>query len=311
MMVLQAISVGRSDVLRRVDARRRSPPGRGRRRASAFQPAASKRFTWSIESASDSRAVDGDAVVVAQHDQLVELQVPGERDRLLADAFHQAAVAGEHIGVVVDQLVAELGGEHALGDRHADGSWRCPGRAGRWWSRRRACGRIPGWPGVMRAELAEALDLVERHRPRSRSDRAAHRAASSRGRPTARSGRGRASAGSAGSNFRKLREQHGGDVGRAHRHAGMAGLGLLDGIHGQGADGVGHTGMIDLRHDENPPEMRCLVAIRRRRTPSVTGRKATGSRGLDSICRVPRKSKADETCRFPKIMLTGDRDEAA
>jgi hypothetical protein len=34
-------------------------------------------------------------VVVPEHDQLVQLQMPGERDRLLADAFHQAAVAGE------------------------------------------------------------------------------------------------------------------------------------------------------------------------------------------------------------------------
>ena len=33
--------------------------------------------------------------------------MPGKRDRLLADAFHQAAVAGQHIGVVVDEVVAE------------------------------------------------------------------------------------------------------------------------------------------------------------------------------------------------------------
>ena len=44
--------------------------------------------------------------------------MPGERDRLLADAFHQAAVAYKHIGVVVDQIVAELGIEDALGERH-------------------------------------------------------------------------------------------------------------------------------------------------------------------------------------------------
>ena len=38
------------------------------------------------------RAVDRDAVVVEQHDQLVELEMPGERDRLLAHALHQIAV---------------------------------------------------------------------------------------------------------------------------------------------------------------------------------------------------------------------------
>src|SRR5215211_2879745 len=42
----------------------------------------------------------------------------------------------------------------------------------------------------------------------------------------------------------------------------MAGFGLLDGVHGEPTDRVGHTGMIDLRHDEYPTEMRCLVAIR-------------------------------------------------
>jgi hypothetical protein len=43
----------------------------------------------------------------------------------------------------------------------------------------------------------------------------------------------------------------------------VAGFRLLDGIHRQRTDRIGHTGMIDARHDENPPEMRCLEAIRR------------------------------------------------
>jgi hypothetical protein len=41
-----------------------------------------------------------------------------------------------------------------------------------------------------------------------------------------------------------LGEQHGGDVGAAHRQAGMAGIGLLDRVHGQGADGVRHVGSL-------------------------------------------------------------------
>ena len=36
-------------------------------------------------------------------------------------------------------------------------------------------------------------------------------------------------------------EQHGGHVGHAHGHAGMAGIGLLHRVHGQRADGVGHV----------------------------------------------------------------------
>ena len=63
--------------------------------------------------------------------------------------------------------------------------------------------------------------------------------------------------------LQELREQHGGDIGGAHRQAGMAGFRLLDGVHREPPDRIGHTAVIDLRHDENPPEMRCLVAIRR------------------------------------------------
>ena len=53
--------------------------------------------------------------------ELVELEMAGERDRLLADPFHQVAVGGEHIGRMIDGVVAEFGGEMPLGDRHADG----------------------------------------------------------------------------------------------------------------------------------------------------------------------------------------------
>jgi hypothetical protein len=55
-----------------------------------------------------------------------------------------------------------------------------------------------------------------------------------------------------GVEFQELGEQHGGDIGRAHRQAGMAGIGLLDGIHRQRADRIGHTVGIDARHVANP-----------------------------------------------------------
>src|SRR3546814_4399208 len=54
-----------------------------------------------------------DGVVVEQHDQLAQLQVAGQRDRLVADALHQAAVAGDDVGAVVDQRVAEAGGQRS------------------------------------------------------------------------------------------------------------------------------------------------------------------------------------------------------
>ena len=67
------------------------------------------------------RPVDRDAVVVPQDDHAVELVVPGERDRLLADALHEVAVRGEHIGVMVDDVGAVIGRQHPLGEGHADG----------------------------------------------------------------------------------------------------------------------------------------------------------------------------------------------
>ena len=47
--------------------------------------------------------------------------------------------------------------------------------------------------------------------------------------------------------FEEAREQDGGDIGRAHGQAGMAGFGLLDRIHRQRADGVGHAVVVGAR----------------------------------------------------------------
>ena len=203
------------------------------------------------------RAVDRNAVVVIQHDQLVELPVAGQRDRFLRDAFHQVAVGGEHIGVVVDDLLAEFGGQHLLRQRHAD--------RGRDALAERAGGGLDAL-GVevlrmarrQRSQLAEMLDLVERHvlvagQIQQRIEQ--HRAVAGREHEAVAVRPVRVG----GVEFQELREQHGGDVGGAHRQAGMAGFRLLDGVHGEATDRIGHTGVIDLRHDENPLEMRCLV----------------------------------------------------
>ena len=49
-------------------------------RDACSSPTPAKRATWSVESASEIGAVDGDVVVVPEDDQLVELEVAGERD---------------------------------------------------------------------------------------------------------------------------------------------------------------------------------------------------------------------------------------
>ena len=46
--------------------------------------------------------------------------MPGERRGLVADALHEAAVAGDDERVVVLHVGAEAGAQDALGDRHAD-----------------------------------------------------------------------------------------------------------------------------------------------------------------------------------------------
>ena len=51
-------------------------------------------------------AVDGDVVVVVEEDELAQLQVTGEGGGFAADALHQVAVAGEHVGVVIDDVGA-------------------------------------------------------------------------------------------------------------------------------------------------------------------------------------------------------------
>jgi hypothetical protein len=123
---------------------------------------------------------------------LLSLRWPASAIASWRDAFHQVAVGGEHIGVVVDEL-RRIRRPACARRAPCRPRWRGPGRAGRWWSRCRG-EAVFGMAGGLGAELAEILELVEGHARAPVRDRAAHRAASSRGRPTARSGRGRASA---------------------------------------------------------------------------------------------------------------------
>ena len=103
----------------------------------------------------------GHAVGVVQHDQAPQPQVSGQRDDLVADALHQAAVADQRVGVVVHDVVAEFGVEHGLGHSHAgrvgDALAQRPG--GRLDAMVRLVFRVPG---RVRAEFTEALDLLDR-----------------------------------------------------------------------------------------------------------------------------------------------------
>ena len=120
---------------------------------------------------------------------------PATRDRLLADALHQVAVGGEHVGMVIDD-VAEIGRQHPLRERHANrGREPLAQRSGRRLDAERVA--IFGMTWRLGAELAEAPSGRRWSGPsrrRRRSGKAANRAASSHGRPTEQSGRDRANA---------------------------------------------------------------------------------------------------------------------
>ena len=163
----------------------------------------------------------------------------GERGRLVADPFHQVAIAGDDVSVVIDDLIAELGRQHPLGERHADRiADPLPERPGRGLD----AGRVPPlrMPGGAAAELPEALELVERHvgvagqvQQRIEQHRAVpggqHEAVAVRPirRPRIEP--------------QKLREEDGSDIGHPHRHAGMSRLRLLDRIHGERSNRIRHA----------------------------------------------------------------------
>ena len=126
-----------------------------------------------------------------------------------------------------------------LGQRHADRVGEpLPQRTGRRFDARRMA--VFGMAGGLGAELAEVAQLVHRHTRIAGEVQQGveqHRAVSGRQheavaiRPFGRRG----------IELQELGEQHRRNVGHAHRHAGMPGFGLLDGVHGQCPDGVGHV----------------------------------------------------------------------
>ena len=164
--------------------------------------------------------VDRDAVVVEQHHQPRQAQVTGERSRLVADALHQAAVADDHIGAVRDQRIAEARRQHALGERHADAVGEPLGE-GPGGGLDAAGKAVFGMPGGAAAELAEGAQLVDGHvrmagemEHRIKQHRAV---AGGQHQPVAVG-----PVGGGGIEAEESMDQHGGDIGHAHGHAGMA-----------------------------------------------------------------------------------------
>ena len=162
-----------------------------------------------------------------------------QRNRFLADALHQAAVAGQDIRIVVDELVAEACVQHALCESHADRRRDALSQRTR---RHLHAGGVPvlGVTGGPAAELAEVLQLVEAHglvagQVQQSIDQ--HRAVAG--------GKHEAIAvlpfRILRIEFQESREQHGGNVRHPHRHAGMTRIRALHCVCSQQAQRIGHV----------------------------------------------------------------------
>ena len=90
---------------------------------------------------------------------LLSLRCPASGAGFVADAFHQAAVAGDDPGAVVDQAFAEFCREQTLRDGHADGGRQALAqRAGGHLDRGMfAVFRVAGGGGM---ELAEVFEIA-------------------------------------------------------------------------------------------------------------------------------------------------------
>ena len=183
-------------------------------------------------------AVDGDRIVVEQNDELAEAQMAGEGDRLVADPFHQAAVAGNHIGVVIDQSIPVAGVAQAFGEgqSHRHGEPLPQGTGGHLDPGRVAVFRVARG---FRSELAEVPDLVDGHVlvPGQVEERIEqHRAVPRRQHEAVPVGPVRRR----GIELQEPGKQHRRRVGHAHGHPRMPGIGSLNGVRREKADCIGH-----------------------------------------------------------------------
>jgi hypothetical protein len=159
--------------------------------------------------------------------------VAGQRGGLVGDAFHHVAVAEQGVGHVVDDGVAGLvvaAGQEAFGHGHADGIGRAlPERARGGFDARRA--ERLGVARGARAPLPEGLELVEGQVvAREVQHRIEQHGAVSGGQHEAVAIRPLRVLGVVA---QVLLPQHVGHGRRAHGQAGVAGVGLLNGVDGK------------------------------------------------------------------------------
>ncbi len=195
----------------------------------------------------------------------------GDGDSLVANAFHEIAVRGEHISAMIDDG-REVRRHHPLGERHADRSRDpLPERTGRRFHTRRVT--VLGMPGRPGPDLAERLQILDGQAfvaadARQIEERIEqHRAVAGRKhepvaiRPV-RIG---------GVELQYVAEKHSRDVGRAHRQAGMAALGFLHRVHSEETDRIGHGIVCRTRRHRGSPDALLALNLRPLKARSRSG----------------------------------------
>ena len=157
----------------------------------------------------------------------VQPQMAGEADRLVADALHQVAVARRSPRCGDRPATCRSARPACARPAPCRRRWRGPGRAGRWWSRSPGCSPYSGWPAAGECSWRKLLQLLDAHagvagQVQQRVEQ--HRAVAGRQHEAVAVGPARVG----GVEFQEAGPQRGGDVGHAHRHAGMAGVGGFD-----------------------------------------------------------------------------------
>ena len=166
----------------------------------------------------------------------------GKINRLVTDPLHQAAVAGDHIGVVIDEVIAETRIQHAFAESHTHGG--CDSLTERTGGRFDASGMAEfRMPGSATTELTKTAQLIHRHVVEA--EEVMKRVQQHRSMPSAQH---KAIAirpiGLRRVDLDEVLEEHRSHIRHAHGHSGMARLRSLDRVHRERADRVRHLRLI-------------------------------------------------------------------
>ena len=183
--------------------------------------------------------VDGDAVVVIEHDQLAKAQCTSQGRHLVGNTFHQAAIAQEGVGVVINNIMAraiELLRQGFLCQRKADRIGNTlPERPRSGFNTRRvAVFRMARGFGVQLAEVLDVFDgdVIAAQVQQGILQHGAMAVGQHKPVTVSPLGVGRVVA-------KEIIPEDLGDVRHTHGRARVAGFGFLNRIHAQRANGVG------------------------------------------------------------------------